>query len=176
MRARRCAIDSSCVIALDHAWLVPLLSVLFASVLVPRAVRVELFKRRTTKDRLQAIFAGYAFFERCDGYDQGAVDLLLLERSRLGGQDRGEAEAVVQASQLGAAVIIDDPWGRELAERYDLDCHGTLWVLEQLHNMRLLPSTRVRESVKMMHDRGIRLPWKAVDALLVRIGEEPLFP
>ena len=34
MQARRCTIDSSCVIALDHLELVPRLSVLFSIVLV----------------------------------------------------------------------------------------------------------------------------------------------
>lgn len=174
MRGRRCTIDSSCVIALDLAGLLPLLSMLFSKVLVPKAVREELFKRRATKDRLQAIFANYAFLERCDAYDQTAVDILLLEERRGLRQDRGEAEAVVQASQLGAAVVIDDRWGRELAEGFDLDCHGTLWVLEQFHELQLVPPGTVRESFQKMRDHGIRLPWDAVDDLLTRIGEPPL--
>jgi predicted nucleic acid-binding protein len=176
MRGRRCTIDSSCVIALDHAGLIPKLSVLFSKVLVPKAVREELFKRRVTKDRLQSIFANYAFVERCDGYDQGAVDLLLLEQSRQGGQDRGEAEALVQAAQAGAVVVIDDRWGRDLAARYDLDCHGTLWVLEQLHQTSLVSGKEIREAVQSMRHRGIRLPWTSVDEMLVRIGERPLPP
>jgi predicted nucleic acid-binding protein len=176
MPGRRCTIDTSCVIALDHAGLVPLLSVLFTSVLVPKTVREELFKRRVTKDRLQAIFENFAFFERCDGYDRGAVDILLLERDRHGTRDRGEAEAVVQASQFGAVVIIDDLWGRELAERYALDYHGTLWVIEQFHDTRLVSSSRLRESLQTMRDRGIRLPRTAVDSLLARLGEKPFAP
>ena len=32
----------------------------------------------------------------------------------------------VQASQFGPEVIIDDPWGRELAERHDLSFYGKL--------------------------------------------------
>jgi predicted nucleic acid-binding protein len=59
----------------------------------------------------------YAFFKRCNKYDKAAIDVLLADRSQLGGSDRGEVEAVVQASALGATVIVDDPWGRELAER-----------------------------------------------------------
>jgi hypothetical protein len=51
MRARRCTIDSACVIALDHLDLVPQLSFLFSIVLVPKAVREDLFKRRVTKSR-----------------------------------------------------------------------------------------------------------------------------
>ena len=82
MRAHSCTIDSSCVIALDHLDLVPQLSFLFAIVLVPKAVREELFMRQTTKDRLEIIFDTYAFFQRCDGYDQGTVDFLLAERAK----------------------------------------------------------------------------------------------
>lgn len=115
MPALRCTIDSSCVIALDHLNLVPMLSFLFSIVLVPKAVREELFKRRSAKDRLRSLFDAYAFFQRCDGYEQGAVDFLLAERKAQGAEDRGETEAVVQASQVGATVIVDDPWGRELA-------------------------------------------------------------
>jgi predicted nucleic acid-binding protein len=173
MRSRRCTIDSSCIIALDHLQLVPQLSLLFSPVLVPKAVRNELFKRRATKDRLQLVFSTYGFFQRCDGYDQGAVDFLLAERARLGVRDRGEAEAVVQASQVGAAVIVDDRWGRDLAARFDLDFHGTVWVLEQLHQLGLLSST-LRNCFALLRRRGMRLPWETVNELLLRVGEEPL--
>ena len=132
MRARRCTIDASCVIALDHLKLAPQLSLLFSEVLVPKAVRKDLFKRRGTKNRLQSLFEDYALFQRCNDYDQGAVDFLLAERARKGTKDRGEAEAVVQASQLGAVVIVDDRWGRRLAAGFDLETHGTLWVFGRL--------------------------------------------
>jgi hypothetical protein len=72
----RCTIDSSCIIALDHLDLLPKVSLLFSRVLVPRAVRQDLFKRRATKNRLRSLFDSYAFFERCDDYDKGAVDSL----------------------------------------------------------------------------------------------------
>src|SRR5271166_1530561 len=157
MRSRRCTIDSSCIIALDHLQLVPQLSVLFSPVLVPKAVRNELFKLRATKDRLQFIFSTYGFFQPCDGYDQGTVDFLLAERARLGVKDRGEVEAVVQASKFGAEVIVDDPWGRDLAMRADLDFHVTVQVLQQLYELGLL-STTLRECFSVLRDRGLRLP------------------
>lgn len=173
MRTRSCTIDSSCIIALDHLHLLPQLSMLFEPVLVPKAVRNELFKVRATKDRLHSIFNTYGFFQRCDGYDQGTVDFLLAERTRLGLKDRGEVEAVVQAAQFGAAVIVDDPWGRDLAMRADLDFHGTVWVLQRFHQLELLSST-LSGCFAILRDRGMRLPWKAVDELLVSIGEGPL--
>jgi predicted nucleic acid-binding protein len=141
MRTPRCTIDSSCVIALDHLGLMPQLSLLFSIVLVPKAVRDDLFKRRATKDRLQLLFDAYAFLQRCDGYEKGTVDFLLAERTREGAQDRGEVEAVVQASQFGATVIVDDPWGWELAARDDIEFHGTLWILQRFHELELLSST-----------------------------------
>jgi len=94
MRPQTSRLKASCLIALDHLDLLPQLSLLFSRVLVPRAVRVELFRRRQTKDRLRAVLKSYAFVERCDDYDKAAVEILLIERARQGVKDRGEAEAV----------------------------------------------------------------------------------
>jgi predicted nucleic acid-binding protein len=174
MRAPRCTIDSSCVIALDHLDLLPQLSLLFSHVLVPKAVREDLFKRRATKDRLQFLFDSYAFLERCDGYEKGTVDFLLAERAREGMRDRGEVEAVVQASEFGATVIVDDPWGRELAELDGLDFHGTVWVLQRFYELGLMSSSAMRRSFAELRDHGIRLPWETVDALLMQMGEAAL--
>lgn len=170
----RCTIDSSCVIALDHLDMVPRLSFLFSLVLVPKAVREDLFKRRESKDRLQRLFDDFDFLRRCDRYDRGAVEVLLVERRRQGSQDRGEVEAVVQAAQEGASVIVDDPWGRKLAEQYELEFHGTLWVLERFHELELIGSLALRDCLASLKERGLRLPWATVDELLTKIGQRPL--
>ena len=64
MRSPKCTIDSSCVIAFDHVDLIPKLSRLFSELLVAKAVRQDLFKRRSTKDRVRSLFDQYAFFQR----------------------------------------------------------------------------------------------------------------
>lgn len=120
------------------------------------------------------MFASYAFLERCDDYDRGAVDLLLVERTRRGMQDRDEVEAVVQAAQQGAVVVVDDPWGRELAARDDLEYHGTFWVLKRFYELGLLSATSIRNCLAALSQRGTRLPWEMVSAFLVDIGQEPL--
>jgi predicted nucleic acid-binding protein len=89
-------------------------------------------------------------------------------------QDRGEVEAVVQASEFGATVIVDDPWGRELAARDDLEVHGTLWVLQRFHELNLLSSTALRNCFISLRLRGMRLPWDAVNLLLSQVGQQPL--
>jgi predicted nucleic acid-binding protein len=152
----------------------PQLSFLFSHVLVPKAVREELLKRRATKDRLQSFFSRYAFLERCDGYEKGTVDFLLAERARQGMRDRGEVEAVVQASEIGAKILVDDQWGRKLATRYDLDHHRTFWVLQQFYQLGSMSGPVSRNSLASLRARGTLLPWKTVDAWLVRIGEAPL--
>lgn len=151
-----------------------MLSMLFSRVLVPKAVREELFKRRETKNRIQSVFENYAFFERCDNYDRVAVAFLLAERRRAGMRDRGEVEAVVQASQFGAAVVLDDAWGRGLAHRYGLDFHGTLWVFEQIAGLELISSAEIRSHLGQLRRRGTRLPWDLVEAFLERLGESPI--
>lgn len=132
--------------------------------LVPKAVRADLFKRRWTKDRLRFLFESCAFFQRCDGCEKGTVEFLLAERTREGARDRGEVEAVVQAS----------PWGRELAARDDLEFHGTLWVLNRFHELDLLSSTALRDCFASLRRRGTRLPWHTVNKLLIAAGQQPL--
>jgi predicted nucleic acid-binding protein len=120
---------------------------------------------------LRSFFNEYAFLERCDDYEKGTVNFLLAEKIRQGMKDHGEVEAVVQASEFGATVLIDDRWGRKLATRYDLDHHGTFWVLQRFYELGLMSAPALRISLATLRDRGTRLPWKTVDALLLQIGQ-----
>ena len=130
-------IDASCVIALDALGAFPLLAFVFSRVLIPKADRVELFRRRSTKDRVKSAVRNYQFVQPCDDYDPAAADVFLAERIFVGKKDRGEAEAVAQAATLGAMAIIDDRWGRKLASLNSLECHGTIWILERFYDLRL---------------------------------------
>jgi predicted nucleic acid-binding protein len=158
MRISSCTIDTSCIIALDHLDLLPSLSLLFSKVLVPKAVREDLYKRRGTKKRIQSLFDEYAFLEPCNDYDKAAVEILLVERMRKGAKDRGEVEAVVQASQLGAMVVVDDPLGRELAGRLSLDCHGTVWVLKTFYELGLISASTLRSNFSALSTRESGFP------------------
>lgn len=167
-------IDTSCVIALDRLNLLPQLTLLFAQLLIPKAVRAELFRRRLTKDRIRALLREYAFMRLCYEYDQGAVDVLLTERTTLGQRHRGETEAVVQASAVGAAIILDDRSGRELAARYSLECHGTVWILDRLQALGLLTAHQVRQHFSELKQLRIRFGAQAANQLLRRLGVQEL--
>jgi predicted nucleic acid-binding protein len=126
------------------------------------------------KNRVRAMFRDYTFFEACDDYDKGVADVLLIDRGKLGVRDRGEVEALVQAAQVGAIVIVDDRWGRTLAARHGRDSHGTLWVLRRLLELGLTSSATTRDRLVALFRRGVRLPRKEVNAFLVEIGESPI--
>ena len=179
-------IDTSCVIALDDLNLISQLTFVFDRLLIPKAVRTEPYRRRVTKDRIRALLREYAFIDKCDDYNQSAVEVLLIERrserTKAGGQteaviqhkDRGEAEVAVQAAEFGATAVVDDPWGRELAERYRLEYHGTIWILERLCGLELLARANLRRHLQQLIKRGIFLPLDAVNELLHRFGEKPI--
>jgi predicted nucleic acid-binding protein len=180
-----CVVDSSCVIALDHLDLLPQLSLLFSEVLLPKGVRRELYRRRGTKNRVRNYLSSLGFVQKCNQYEQTTVDLLLIEKAFQDESrdmtepfvltdDRGETETVVQATERGAVAIIDDRWGRTLASRFELECHGTLWVLEQFFNLELVAGSQLRAHCVTLLDRGIHLPHPAVNDLLRRAGQEPI--
>ena len=124
---------------------------------------------------MRRLFKDFAFVRPCNDYEQSAVEIYLIERARLDARDQGEAEAVVQAAQAGAAVIVDDAWGREIATKSELEVHGTFWLLQQFHNLELMSASDLRQSFATLRENGRRLPWSAIDAFLLGIGERALF-
>ena len=118
---------------------------------------------------MRGFFTSFAFVQRCDRYDQTAVDMLLADRRA--NRDRGEAEAVVQASERGATVIVDDKWGRQLAQRFALEYHGTIWVLERMHELGLLTASDLRAHFVALGLRGIRFPLIEVNKVLGKVGQ-----
>ena len=163
MRRRRCTIDTSCLIALEVLGMIPSLSLLFEVVLVPRAVRREFYKRRSAKDQMRRLFRDFAFVRPCNEYDAATVQLHLIDRAQWDARDQGEAEAVVQAAQSGAAVMVDDAWGRKIAEKNDLEVHGTFWLLQQFHGLGLISASDLRECFATLLASERRLPWSEVN-------------
>jgi predicted nucleic acid-binding protein len=67
-------------------------------------------------------------------------------------------EAIQQAVKLGATLLVDDSWGRSIAQKMGLTCIGSIGVSERLHELRLLSLYEVRSAVTRMREGGIRLP------------------
>ena len=167
-------VDSSSIIALDAIDAIPLLAWVFSRVWLPKAVRKDIYRRRRAKNRLTRYLEKSGFLRPCDSYDQLTVDVLLPGKIASGRKDRGETETVVQAETLKAEAlqiiaIIDDAWGRDLAKRMAVECHGTLWVLEQFYDLGLRSGRNLAQDIEALRRHGFWLPDQPTEALLARI-------
>ncbi len=145
---------------------------LFHRVWIPKAVREETAKRHRRKHRITKIVNRYALYQRCEVTDQARVELLLTGgvRSSKPKRHRGEAEAVIQATEREAAtVLVDDPHGRGWARSHGLECHGTLWVLGVLRRIGVIPA--LGPMFRQLRRAGHRLPKRETEALLREHGE-----
>jgi predicted nucleic acid-binding protein len=166
--------DTSVLVSLQSAELLGAISVLFNRILVPAKVREELHEGGETNRAAIAAINDLAFFEHCDGYDSQLVKLLLDTRKHLKqGRDEGEAEAVIQATQRSASMVLsDDPLGREWAERHALDCHGAIWICHELRRTGYL--NELRPYYVRMISRGRRQPLAEMNSFLLDFDERPI--
>jgi predicted nucleic acid-binding protein len=145
--------------------------VLFSRLLVPTAVRRELAANSAGNAAALQALDDYVIFEPCNDYDPASVEILLQERKyRWRGKDQGEAEAVSQASQRSAQmVLVDDALGRKWAEKMKLECHGTLWIFEQLRTLEWIPE--LRQLFALLLRNGRRQPLSEMNRILRRYDE-----
>ena len=164
-------IDTSVLVSLQSADLLGEISVLFNCILVPAKVREELKRGGNRNDKALAAIEEFGFFEHCDDYDRAMVKILLDTREdRQQGRDEGEAEAVIQAAQRPAQIVLtDDSLGRDWAKRYVLDCHGTIWICYKLRHAGFLTELRPRYVRMLQHGR--RQPLTGMNKYLQELGE-----
>src|SRR5947208_12674775 len=100
---------------------------LFERVYVPKRVRQEVSKKRALKDRLNSTLRRLSLYRKCNIADPVRVEFLLQERKKRRAlkrpnADRGEAEAVIQAQEIDASmVVMDDKTGRKWADNHGID-------------------------------------------------------
>ena len=166
-------IDTSVLVSLQCAELLGVVTALFDRLLVPAAVRGELEAGGESNRAALMAIDEFAVFERCDDYDPASVKMLLDTRKHLAhGKDAGEAEAVIQASQRSASmVLVDDPLGRDWAQRHTLECHGTIWLCRELRRRGFL--RKLQPAYVQMLRRGRRQPLNEMNRYLQEF-DEPL--
>jgi predicted nucleic acid-binding protein len=87
------------------------------------------------------------------------------------GKDKGEAEAVIQAAQRAAQMVLTDDWlGREWAEKHARECHGAIWICYELRRRGFLDELR-RYFVRML-DLGRWLPLAGMNGYKKRVGRQ----
>ncbi len=106
--------NSSVLITLDNAGVLHVLKDLFKEILVPKAVKKEVFGRRKLPG-----------FVKCIEISE-PIALKVLESNL----EAGESEAICLYEEIDAnLLIIDDIEGRRVAERLGINITGTLGVL-----------------------------------------------
>lgn len=135
-------------------------------------MRQEYAKKPRSRTQLAHLRKELAPYRYCNVADEVSVRLLLAEEAvrKKPRQDEGEAEAIVQASQIGApVVIIDEKRARRWAEARGLQCRGTLWILERLREQELIGA--LRPLLTILDREQIRLPGPEVRRLLAKFNE-----
>ena len=124
---RFAVIDSSPLINLVHLELASKLPLYFERVYIPRSVRTEVNRKSRFRYRLKKLYQTDAF-RKCNAADDVNVRLLLSEIHL------GEAEALVQAQEQGAAFFIgDEKRARKIGENMGLKPIGILRIIARLH-------------------------------------------
>jgi predicted nucleic acid-binding protein len=145
---------------------------LFDEIHIPRRVREEFRKRPQSRRLLTRLRTELAPYKYCNQADEISVKLLLAGDSmkKKPRQDEGEAEAIIQASQIGAPVVIlDEKRARRWALARGLQCHGTLWILDQLRARELIGP--LRPLLRILDREQIRLPRNEVQRLLAKFDD-----
>jgi predicted nucleic acid-binding protein len=170
-RGREATIDTGCLIALQHLDLFPQLSLLFERIHIPRRVREEFRKTFNSRKMLPRIVAELALYRYCNRVDEINLRLLLGERpSDDPRANEGEAEAVLQAAEIGAeAVIVDDPHGRRWAKSRGIRCIGILGIIETLRMQEIV--ARVSPLLQELTRQGYRLPAAEIHKLRAKFQE-----
>jgi uncharacterized protein len=128
--------DASPLIALSAVGRLDLLQQLYTEILIPAFVAEEIL--RGTPEQPGAVEVGAADWIGVRAVsDSGLVRLLEQEL------DRGEAEAIALAVEIGADLLVaDEHRARRVAARLDVEVIGVLGILVEAKRNGLIPAVR----------------------------------
>ena len=74
--------------------------------------------------------------------------------------------ALALAIQEQCLLLTGDKDLRVAAKNEGVEVHGTIWIIEQLLDQKLIQQSQAKGSFDAMKAQGSRLPWGDVDKLL----------
>lgn len=145
--------DTTPLISLMKVGRLALLRELFQRVIIPETVLSELTASYYHAD--EAIIVKHSdYIQVASVIDEQHVDTMLAQE-RL---DRGECEAITLSKELKAnLLLIDEARGRKVAQKYGLKITGTIGILLQAYDKKLLSKTDVINDICIMQNSNIRL-------------------
>jgi predicted nucleic acid-binding protein len=134
-------IDTSCLLNLLHLNLVSKIVLRYRTVYIPQYVLDEVTDKWYHPDELRKLLKHYTFLRKCSVGDEDRARLLYDRKMNPRAPiHRGEAEAIVQASERKASdVLIDERAGTKIAQQHSLNVKSTLELLRDLKLMGVIP-------------------------------------
>jgi uncharacterized protein len=161
---RIAVVDSSTLINLTHLDLVRELSLFFDTVYVPRAVQREVNIKGRFRYRLNKLYYT-SVLRRCTVANEWNVKLLQPELGL------GEAEAIIQAQENGAAYFIgDEKRARTVAENMERKAVRTLGIIARLHREGRAPELNQMVG-KLRRDLRFRVSDELIKEAVERASE-----
>lgn len=76
--------------------------------------------------------------------------------------------ALALAKYEGCQLLTGDKALREVAMQFNIEVHGTIWLIEQILQNKKITVEAARDGFQRMKDSGSRLSWGEVDRILKR--------
>lgn len=166
-------IDTSCLLNLMHLNLLSKIVLRYHTVYIPQYVLDEVTEKWHHPDELRKLIKHYAFLKKCLVTDKHRTKLLydrkLNPRAPV---HRGEAEAIVQASERRVSdVLIDERAGTRIAQQHSLNVKSTLELLKDFKLMGVVPKLEPLIAHLRSESRGFWLSDSVVSRVLDEVGE-----
>lgn len=173
----RGVIDASCLIRLlylndssPNLYLFRALNLRYSVIYIPEQVWEEVSRRGRSKRRFRRFVEQYPFFEKCEVGDKYRAQLLYdRQRNPDAPIDRGEAEAIIQASEREITdILIDDRQAAKFAQRHSLNTRDTLELIVELNRNRVIADAK--SLVELLHaNRKFKLKQRRLEEVLKEI-------
>ena len=145
--------DTTPIITLMKLQRLDLLEKLFDTVIVPNAVYEELVSNSNYLMEAQTVVE-CPFLKRREVSDRQSIKIL----REVVGLDAGESEAIALAEEKHAdLLIIDERKGRRVAKQMKLKIIGTIGILLQAFDCKILSQEEILSCSERLRDSSIRI-------------------
>lgn len=153
--------DTTPIISLMKVGQLELLQKLFGVVYIPEAVYRELIENEAYPEETRVVQeCNFLLVENV----QNEKSVIILRNFT--GLDAGESEAIILADEKKSAVLLmDEHKGRQVAKKMGITITGTIGILAQAYDERLLAKEDVERCIEQLKESGIRISEKLYQKL-----------
>lgn len=138
--------DTTPLISLMKAGQLNVLQNLYGEILIPEAVYNELTSNKTYREEAELI--AKADFINVVQLVEKCIANTFQQKT---GLDRGESEAIVYVMNIKADILLmDEALGRKVARELGIHIQGTIGVLLEAFDRKILSSDDIREAIQRL--------------------------